>query len=452
MGPVKIIVTVGPASARPEIISAMAAAGANVFRLNCSHAGTEELTRNAELIRQHAPDGAILVDLQGPKLRTGPFPLTFTAGTRASLSPKDLTFDPAEAGLRRGHRLLLGDGRIELVLVDEPGTGGVMFDTLRGGSIPARQGVHLPDTAVAYPACAANDERYIDAANKIGAEWVALSFVRDAKDIFALRERLDGRSGIVAKIERREALTNLEAIIDAADAVMAARGDLGVEIPFEDVPRAQRRIADIALQTGKPAICATEMLESMRTSNRPTRAEVADVSAAVVQGYGAVMLSAETATGEHPVEAVAAMRRICDATTAEIGHKIYADLHPGDSAVSAAAAALASRTGADAILALTYTGYSAEILSACRPPIPVIAATPTSEVARRLQLHWGVLPLVVERPEKMSDAVEVAQAKAVRCGALTRESSLVVTASRGDPGDPADTVWWQPHPVHTDQG
>jgi pyruvate kinase len=424
----------------------MATAGANVFRLNCSHAGVDEITRHAELIRRHAPTGAILLDLQGPKLRTGNAPLTFVAGTRTALSPDDLTFDPIEAGLRRGHRLLLGDGRIEVVLVDDPATDGVEVETIRGGSIAARQGVHLPDTAVTYPAFAQHDERYIDVANTIGAEWVALSFVRDAADISSLRDRLDGRTGIVAKIERREALANLETIIEAADAVMAARGDLGVEIPFEDVPRAQRRIADTALQAGKPAICATEMLESMRTSNRPTRAEVADVSAAVVQGYGAVMLSAETATGEHPIETVTAMRRICDATTAEIGYRIYADLHPGDSAVSAAAAALATRIGADAILSLTYTGYSAEILSACRPPIPVIAATPAPEVARRLQLHWGIRPLVVERPEKMRGAVEDARNAAVRCGMLASDASLVVTASRDDPGEPADTIWWQPYP------
>ena len=441
MGPVKIVATLGPASSDGSTIRAMADAGVSVFRLNCSHAGPAELRELARTVRTNAPEAALLLDLQGPKLRTGGQSLTLVTGTRCTLHAGALSFNPIVLGVEVGQRLLLGDGRVEACVVAIDADGALVVDVRQGGELRPRQGVHLPDTDIRIGPLTDEDRRYVAMVDELAVEWVALSYVRHADDITLLRSVLGDRARVVAKIERREALENLETIVEAADALMAARGDLGVEIPFEEVPQAQQRIAQAALLAGKVVICATEMLESMRTESRPTRAEVADVHTAVCQGFGAVMLSAETATGAHPIEVVTAMRRICDAAATEISYRPYADRHPKESAVSAAAAALAVRTGADAILALTITGVSAQVLSACRPPVPIIAATPSPEVGRGLALHWGVRPLVVTRPEKLRHAVEAAREAAVHDGLLRPGAELVVTASRNDPGAAADTIW-----------
>jgi pyruvate kinase len=234
---------------------------------------------------------------------------------------------------------------------------------------------------------------------------------------------------------------NLEAITRAADGVMAARGDLGAELSFEEVPNMQQRIADLAMIEGKVSICATEMMESMRTNHRPTRAEVADVAGAVHEGFSAVMLSAETATGYDPINAVTAMARICDANETHDGAKSYADAHPTESAVGAATAALAKRTGAASIIALTYSGYSSEILSSCRPAARIIAATPSPEVARRLRLYWGVTPIVCQRNIDMTVAVDDAFNAAVDEGLVQSNELVVVCASRENIRSAADTIW-----------
>jgi len=437
----RIVATVGPASRTPETLKAMVAHGVDVFRVNCSHISTAELTETIETIREATPAAGILVDIQGPKLRTGTRELELVEGETLLLRGDDLSFDPARIGIRPGQRMLLGDGlfALEVVSVSREAT---LVRVMRGGWCAPRRGVNIPDTDIVLPEgiLGAKDRADIKAARDAGAEWLALSFVSTAEDVHDAR-KLVGDMRIVAKIERRQALENLETVGAAADGLMAARGDLGVELPFETVPLAQQKIAEWGLHTGKVTICATEMLESMRTSARPTRAEVSDVAGAVLQGYGAVMLSAETATGNDPVNAVSVMRSICSTNENANGHKTYADNNPESSAVAAAAAALAKRTEAQHILALTYTGFSAEIISACRPPAIIVAATPSIDTARRLRLHWGVEPVVVDRDPVLERAVDDAARAAVAAGLLAVGERIVVAASRENPRRPSDTIW-----------
>ena len=437
----RIVATVGPASNTSAILKELTANGVDVFRVNCSHVSTAELTRTIEAIREATPEAGVLVDIQGPKLRTGQHAIDLVEKTTMHLRDGDMSFDLWNIGVRSGERILLGDGMFELEVLDIDKTE-TLVRVIRGGRCESRRGVNLPDTALVLPEglLGAKDRADIIAARDAGADWLGLSFVGTAEDIHDAR-KLAGDMRIVAKIERQQALENLEAIGEAADGLMAARGDLGVELPFETVPLAQQRIADWGMRTGKVTICATEMLESMRTASRPTRAEVSDVAGAVTQGYGAVMLSAETATGHDPANVVSVMRSICSANENANGHKTYADHNPENSAVAAAAAALAKRTEARHILALTYTGFSAEIISACRPPALIVAATPSIETARRLRLHWGVEPVVVERDTNLERAVLDAARAGVAAGVLSPGEQIVVAASRENPRTPSDTIW-----------
>jgi len=441
----KIVATVGPSSLSPETLQRMATEGADVFRVNCSHQSTAEIGETIRLIRDAVANAGILVDIQGPKLRTGSRRIELPQGARVVLDPSDLSFDPRTVGVRVGEEMLFGDGAFR-VRVLALGADGTEVEVLCGGSCAPRRGVNLPDTELTLPGgslLSAKDVADIEMARRCGADWLALSFVGCADDVRQARA-LSGEMRIVAKIERRQALTNLEEIGEVADGLMTARGDLGVELPFETVPGAQERIAEWGLRSGKVTICATEMLESMRTGSRPTRAEVSDVAGAVRQGYGAVMLSAETAIGDDPVNVVSVMRRICEENEKAGSHKIFADCRPEYAAVAASVAALAMRTGADHILALTYTGYSASIIAACRPPAHIVAATPSPEVARWLRMHWGVDPIVVARDPDMSVAVEEAAAVGRDHGLLAAGETIVIAASRTNPHTAADTIW-----VHT---
>ena len=436
-----IVATVGPSSQHPETLKAMVAAGADVFRVNCSHLSTRAPVDTIATIRNATPHVGVLVDIQGPKLRTGANSLDLVTGQRLLLAPGDLSFDPAALGVQPGEEILLGDGTLRLRVV-ELRSDAMTVDVLVGGLCGPRRGVNLPETVLTPTGGLLSDKDRADiiAARDAGTDWLALSFVGSADDVLEAREH-SGNMRVIAKIERRQALDRLEEIGDAADGLMAARGDLGVETPFAEVPRVQARIAQWGLRSGKVTICATEMLESMRTNTRPTRAEVSDVAGAITQGYGAVMLSAETATGHDPVNTIAAMRSICEANATIVGHKTYADLHAEHAAVAAATSALATRTGVRWILALTYTGYSAEILSACRPPAGIIAATPEVATARRLQLCHGVTPLIVTRSNDIDDSVMRASHAAIDQGLITSGERIVVCASRGNPGTSSDTIW-----------
>lgn len=447
----KIIATLGPASSSEQGIGDLVEAGASVFRLNCSHLSTDSLRESIRLVRRVAPACGILVDIQGPKMRYGGPARTLREGEIVDFSFEDLGLDEVlpgdgRGGLAVGHRVLLHDGRISGVIehLDVAHVGVRMVD---GGELLRGKGVNLPDTVVAGHLLSAKDRADISVAREEAAEIVAVSFVQTASDVAEVR-RLMGEVGLViAKIERPQALGNLDAILDACDGVMAARGDLGVEIPYEEVPPVQRRLARRAIELGKFSICATEMLESMISSSRPTRAEVADVSAAVRDGFDAVMLSGETAVGHDPAGAVEAMARICAGAEADVSlPNLFADANPAAAAVTAAASALSKRIGANAILALTYTGYSARLLASCRPGVSIIAATPDVTIARTLAAFRAVRPIVVERPTMIEEAIPAALEMARRAGEIRSGDKLVVCASRTSPRSDADTLWLHVEP------
>lgn len=447
----KIIATLGPASSSEQGIVGLVEAGASVFRLNCSHLTTGALRDSISLVRRVAPACGILVDIQGPKMRYGGQARSLREGDIAEFSFEELGLDevlqgPGRGSLAVGQRLLLHDGRITGVIehLDKSHLGVRIVD---GGELARGKGVNLPDTVIAGELLSAKDRADIAVAREEAVEIVAVSFVQTAHDVAEVRRLMGDVGLVIAKIERPQALGNLDAILDACDGVMAARGDLGVEIPYEQVPPVQRRLARRAIELGKLSICATEMLESMISSSRPTRAEVADVSAAVRDGFDAVMLSGETAVGHDPAGAVEAMARICAGAETDMSlPNLFADANPATAAVTAAASALAKRIGAKAILALTYTGYSARLLASCRPGVAIIAATPETAISRSLVAFRAVKPLVVERPAKIEDAIPLALELARVSGGIRSGDRIVVCASRTSPRSDADTLWLHVEP------
>jgi pyruvate kinase len=447
----KIVATLGPASASDEGVRSLVDAGASVFRLNCSHLSTEGLRDSIALVRRAAPTAAILVDIQGPKMR-------YVGDERVLAEGDDATFSLAELGLEElvnggshlaitaGQRLLLHDGRISSRIVAIEADS-LVVRIVDGGVLKRGKGVNLPDTSISGDLLSEKDRADIAVARDAQVEIVAVSFVQSANDVEQVRGLFGAGGLVIAKIERPQALADLDGILLAGDGVMAARGDLGVEIPYEDVPPVQRRLARRAIEMGKVSICATEMLESMISSTRPTRAEVADVSAAVRDGFDAVMLSGETAVGEDPAGAVRAMARICRGAETDVNlPNLFADANPAAAAVTAAASALAKRIGADAILALTYTGYSARLLAACRPNAPILAVTPDPATARLLVALRGVEPMVVERPGRLEDAIPLALDAVRGSGRVVSGQRVVVCASRTSPRSDADTLWLHMEP------
>lgn len=442
----KIVATLGPASASERGVQALVDAGANVFRLNCSHLSTPGLVESIELVRRAAPNCAILVDIQGPKMRYTGVERELEASQLVEFTFDELGLDELLNGsgrivLEQGQRLLLHDGRIT-GRIDAVRAASLIVRIEDGGSLKPGKGVNLPDTEISGDLLSEKDVADIDVARSHAVEIVAVSFVQSAADVAEVRRRMGDVALVIAKIERPQALGNLDSILAACDGVMAARGDLGVEIPYEDVPPVQRRLARRATEFGKVSICATEMLESMISASRPTRAEVADVSAAVRDGFDAVMLSGETAVGQDPAGAVRAMARICRGAESDVSlPNLFADANPAAAAVTAAASALAKRISADAILALTYTGFSARLLAACRPGSPIVAATPYVETGRSLVVLRGVVPMVVERPSRLEEAIPLALDAARRAGHISTGNKVVVCASRTSPRSDADTLW-----------
>ena len=451
----KVVATIGPASL--PLLDELIAAGLDVARVNLSH-GTHADHEAAVAAVRSAADRAgrsigILVDLPGPKLRLGVLPepqeplapgdrirLTgVTApGSAARLLPiDDPTVLPA---LRAGDRVLLADGELEL-RVEQEGADQVVAVVIRGGRPRSRAGVNVPAQRLPDSGLDASDLALLPHLHALAPDFVGQSFVRAAADVQALRRHLPPGIAIIAKIETRPAVDAIDAILAVADGIMVARGDLGVELPFEDVPLIQKAIVHAALAQGRPCIVATQMLESMVTAPRPTRAEASDVANAVLDGADAVMLSAETAVGAWPVLALEAAARICAAahdhaagpstgreTTGVVPHET------GLRAVAIAAVALArSDAQVRAIACRTRSGRTAEVLSALHPGVPIIALTPSAAVARRLALRHGIVPVA---GEVGSDVASVASAAQV---ALAPRGAIVVLASRPD-RDPADLV------------
>lgn len=441
----KVIATIGPSSASPEMLDALVNAGADVLRINCSHITTGELRERIRLIRSVRSDVGILVDIQGPKLRYAGSPRQLTPQNLERFSFDELGMPDSRtggvAGLGAGQRLLLDDGRLEAV-IESVADNHLMARVVRGGELKPKKGVNLPDTEVAGSVLSDKDKSDLEVVKSENVEFVAVSFVQRPSDVEEVRSIVGPTAQVIAKIERPQALERVDEICRVSDGVMAARGDLGVELPFQVVPAAQHKIARTALRHGVTSICATEMLESMTHSTRATRAEVADVTGAVRDGFDAVMLSGETAVGTNPVRAVEVMAAICESAERDVTLPVvFADANPETAAVTAAASSLARRIGADSLLSLTYTGYSARLLAACRPSSMIIAATPSDAAARRLKISWGVYPIVSQRDADVEVSISAGLSKARECGFVQRGHKVVVCASRLSPRSDADTIW-----------
>ncbi|MFM8791136.1 MAG: pyruvate kinase [Solirubrobacterales bacterium] len=440
----KIIATLGPKSMSPQMISGLHKVGVSVFRLNCSHLATDALRAAIRDVRKNAPAAAVLVDIRGPKLRYSGPEQKLQKGATVRFGLAELGLEgiagSTSRGLGVGERILLDDGRIE-TKVETVQADSVEVTVVAGGTLKPGKGVNLPDTVVEGSVLSEKDHADLAVAREAGADIVAMSFVQRASDVEEVRSLLAPGQLVFAKIERPQALAEIESICAVSDGVMAARGDLGVELAYEQVPSAQRQIALAALRSGTISICATEMLESMTTSNRPTRAEVSDVTAAVRDGFDAVMLSGETAVGVDPVGAVRAMARIAESAEVEVSMpNWFADANPEKAAVTAAAAALAKRTNADRIVSITNTGYSALLLAACRPSCPIVAVTPAAEGARRLSVARGVTAVVVERESHNPRTIAQGIPSARDAGMVGAGERLVICASRLGPNSDADTI------------
>ena len=453
---VKIIATLGPASDTPEMIRKLFDAGADVFRLNMSHLDHKGLKRVHSMVREvektvERPIG-ILVDLQGPKLRIGEvkdgtvikegdrFRLDTTKkpgnATRAFL-PHPAIFDAVSAG----QSLLLDDGKLRLT-VKGKGRDHIDTEVTVGGKLMSRKGISLPDTMLPLAALTEKDRSDLDAALDLGVDWIALSFVQRPDDIAEVRKIARGRAAVLAKIEKPQALAHLDEIIEIADAIMVARGDLGVELPLEQVPGWQKRMTRAARRSGKPVVVATQMLESMITAPTPTRAEVSDVATAVFEGADAIMLSAESAAGQYPVEAVSMMNRIAQSVESDPTYPgiIYAQrAEPeatGADAISAAAHSVADTLNAAAIVCWTNSGSTGLRAARERPLFPIVALTPVHATARRLALVWGLHCVLTEDAKDLDDLSDRACRIAFQEGFAQPGQRIVVTAGvpLGTPG------------------
>jgi pyruvate kinase len=440
----KIVATLGPASASPETVRRILLAGADVLRLNFSHGTFAEQGERIAEVRRIAQELrrplGILQDLPGPKVRLGEVAggkMLLATGAEVTLGPAGSAADlPVElAGLATllvaGDRVLLADGTIEIEVL---GTAGdlVRCRVLGGGTISSRKGITLPSLRWRPEVPTEADREAILFGLERKVDFIALSYVGSAEEIRTARSFIvshGGSAAVIAKIETRRALDNLEAIVEAADGVMVARGDLGVEMPPEDVPPAQRRIVALARRLGKPVIVATQMLGSMTQSSRPTRAETADVAGAVWSGADAVMLSDETAAGLHPVEAVEVMARIIGAAARD---PFFDTLDPAArgpaEAVAHAACRLATEIGAAAIVAATESGFTAQTVARFRPPCPIVGLTPNAGTANRLCLLWGVQPFLGEHYDDLDDMSRKAAEAARALGLAAPGALLVCTA------------------------
>jgi pyruvate kinase len=453
----KILATLGPSSSDRNVIADLFRAGADVFRINMSHTSHERMRELVGLIRaiefEYGRPIGILVDLQGPKLRVGKFEagaVTLVKGDTfvldADQAPGDVTrvhlpHPEILAALEPGHHLLLDDGKVKLVATEiDPQR--VVTRVEVGGKLSDRKGVSLPDTLIGSSALAPKDRSDLEAALDAGIDWVALSFIQRPDDIAEAKKITRGRAQVMAKIEKPQAVTRLADILDLADALMVARGDLGVEMPLEQVPGIQKQMTRTARRAGKPVVVATQMLESMITSPVPTRAEVSDVATAIFEGADAVMLSAESAAGQYPIEAVTTMNRIAEEVEGDPLHSgiMHAQrTEPeatGADAIAAAAQQIAETLDLAAIICWTSSGATALRVARERPRAPVVAISPNLSTARRLALVWGVHPIVAEDARDQDDMVARACRLAFREGFAKAGQRVIVVAGvpLGTPG------------------
>src|SRR4051794_12975986 len=444
----KIVATIGPSSETPERLHALVAAGMNAARLNFSHGTHDEHADVVRRIREvEAATGhpvALIADLQGPKLRIGELdePMVLTRGDRIVVCPEegcragDLPIAPAVIGdvLKAGHDVLIDDGLVRLH-VENVEDGRATCQVVVGGRVSSHKGVNLPGVPIPIPSITRKDAADLDVALALGVDFVALSFVRsaaDVRDLRALIEQAGSHAHVIAKIEKAEAVDVLDDVLTETDAVMVARGDLGVEVGAASVPLLQKMIIQKALERGKPVITATQMLESMVSSPEPTRAEASDVANAILDGTSAIMLSGETAVGDYPVEAVAYMDRIARAVEPSMDYRHElpeAGSNPTiGSAMSNAACDLAEALRAKAILVPTFTGRTASAVARLRPQRPIVALTHMDWALRQLALEWGVTPLLIPECDDVEELWDVSVSAAREAGLIMPGDRVVITA------------------------
>jgi pyruvate kinase len=453
----KVVATLGPSSSERSIIASLFRAGADVFRINMSHTSQERMRELVATIRavegEYGRPIGILVDLQGPKLRVGRFAAGEAMLTNGAVFTLDADPTPGDAtrvslphpeifsAIAPGHALLLDDGKLRLLATEVDKTR-IVTRVEIGGRLSDRKGVSLPDTTIPFSALTPKDRSDLEAALDAGIDWIALSFVQRPDDVAEAKKIARGRAAVLAKIEKPQALARLDEIIDLTDALMVARGDLGVEMPLERVPGVQKQLTRACRRAGKPVVVATQMLESMIANPVPTRAEVSDVATAIFEGADAVMLSAESAAGKFPLEAVATMNRIAEEVEKD---PLYANIihaqrtepeATGADAISAAARQIAETLELSAIVCWTGSGATGLRVARERPQPPIVVLSPNMFTGRKLSLVWGVHCVVTEDARDQDDMVVRACRLAFRDGFAKAGQRVIVVAGvpLGTPG------------------
>jgi pyruvate kinase len=444
----KIVCTIGPSSADKEILSSLVRRGMNVARINFSHGDYNDHLKSVGLIRdisrRFAMPVAILQDLQGVKIRVG----RMQDGAAELKKGRNLLLMPGEGvgnqakifvsypsllrDVRKGARVLLDDGLIQLQVLGKE-KDALKTRIIEGGTLRDRKGVNFPGIKLSVKSFTGKDEKDLLFGMQIGVDYIAISFVREVGDVKKVKERLKEKNRdipVIAKIEKPEALCNIDEILSEAEGIMIARGDLGVEIPPEEVPMIQKGLIDKANKMGKIVITATQMLESMTGRLRPTRAETTDVANAVLDGTDALMLSAETASGKYPVETLRMMDRIIRYTESMAsGESFYIRGKSFAEATADAASRAAEDMNAKVLVAFTQSGFTARLLSKFRPGVPVIAFTPDDKIRNRACLYWGVTPKVMKLPATTDDMISTVERLLVRDGIVKKGDSIVITSS-----------------------
>ncbi len=463
----KIVCTLGPAVESPEKVRELIAAGMNMARLNLSHGSYEEHQGRLDRVRAAAKESgkavAVLVDLQGPKIRLARFengPHELARGDIFTITTDDVpgtkervgtTYKGLPGDCKAGDRILIDDGKVTVEVVEVKGND-VVTKCIQPGFVSNNKGINLPGVAVSVPAMSEKDEDDLRWGLRAGADFIALSFVRNAadiKDVHAIMDEVGIRVPVIAKIEKPQAVANLVEIVEAFDGIMVARGDLGVELPIEDVPMVQKRCVELARDAAKPVIVATQMLDSMISNSSPTRAEATDCANAVLDGADALMLSGETSVGEFAIEAVRTMARIIERTE-ELGldriRPMMTAPRTKGGAITKAAAEVGATVGAKFLVTFTQSGDSARRISRLRSPIPILAITPEDGTYNRLALSWGVESLVTPMV-KHTDEMVLQADKMLLEGKRAAEGELVMIVAGSPPGIPGSTNAMRVHKV-----
>ena len=457
----------GPAVQSDESISALISAGMNVARLNLSHESYAEHKSRFDQVRKAAAEAgkpvAILVDLQGPKIRLAKFadgPHDLARGDIFTITTDDVegtrervgtTYKGLPGDCKSGDRILIDDGKVTVEVIEVKGND-VVTIVIEPGQVSNNKGINLPGVAVSVPAMSEKDIEDLKWGLEVGADFIALSFVRSAKDILDVHRIMDQvgkRIPVIAKIEKPQAVDNLEEIVDVFDGIMVARGDLGVELPIEDVPMVQKRCITLARESAKPVIVATQMLDSMISNSRPTRAEATDCANAVLDGADALMLSGETSVGQFPIEAVQTMARIIEKTEKDALHLIAALKHnprTKGGAITKAAVDVGQIIGAKYLVAFTQSGDSARRMSRLRSAIPIIACTPDSGTYNRLALSWGIEPLIVTVVTTTDQMVKQVDSILIESSRVYEGEHVMIVAG-SPPGIPGSTNAMRVHRI-----